>query len=425
MKSLLFTLVFLSAVFCGTLSTHAQNSHSLEFSGSDWLNCGAIPDPTNNTISFCAWFKHTTNTGVHWILTSGLDTGDPHYKLGLNSNHLRGSVDKIVATGGGLTSTASFDTLTSYQWHFGVFVYDDDSARLYVDGVLDSARATTWAIPLPNTNDLLIGRHEHVAASYYWEGLLDEISIWDRALTAQEINDLMQCSPTGTETDLLGYWNFDEGTGTLTADQTSNANDASFFGSPTWSTDVPSQLCAPDTCTVIDTMLVTVLDTVTFVDTMLVNDTTFITLADTIFTTITDTLQVIDTSYVSIVDTSFITMMDTVTVLDTVIVEELVTVTDTLLIDVVLSTGNPGTNTIRIFPNPANELIIIDHGDFASMANYRVRITNTLGAEVFNQPITAPQVQLPTSQFGSTGTYFVQIIDPSGSVVDTRSLILY
>ena len=53
----------------------------------------------------------------------------------------------------------------------------------------------------------------------------------------------MNCPPTGSESGLVGYWNFEEGSGTTAYDQTANGNDGTINGA-TYDTNVPSQSCA-------------------------------------------------------------------------------------------------------------------------------------------------------------------------------------
>ena len=53
----------------------------------------------------------------------------------------------------------------------------------------------------------------------------------------------MNCPPTGNEEGLVGYWNFEEGSGTTAYDQTANGNDGAINGA-TYNTNVPSQSCA-------------------------------------------------------------------------------------------------------------------------------------------------------------------------------------
>ena len=52
----------------------------------------------------------------------------------------------------------------------------------------------------------------------------------------------MHCPPTGNESGLVGYWNFEEGNGTTVYDQTSNGNDGIINGA-TYDTNVPAQSC--------------------------------------------------------------------------------------------------------------------------------------------------------------------------------------
>ena len=47
----------------------------------------------------------------------------------------------------------------------------------------------------------------------------------------------MNSTLTANEKGLVGYWNFDEGTGSQITDQTSNGNDGTITGA-TWSDDV-------------------------------------------------------------------------------------------------------------------------------------------------------------------------------------------
>ena len=52
----------------------------------------------------------------------------------------------------------------------------------------------------------------------------------------------IQLSTTGNEFGLVGYWNFEEGSGNTVLDQTSNGNDGTINGA-TFSSDVPDQAC--------------------------------------------------------------------------------------------------------------------------------------------------------------------------------------
>lgn len=96
----------------------------------------------------------------------------------------------------------------------------------------------------------------------------------------------------------------------------------------------------------------------------------------------------------------------------------------------VINTGilsfNPPTysNTVTIYPNPAKDHIIIDCGTIANVVGWNIKITNTLGQEVFNQPMNTQQYVVPLNTWGGTGVYFVKIYDAQGNVVNTKKIIL-
>ena len=60
-----------------------------------------------------------------------------------------------------------------------------------------------------------------------FNGIIDEVRIWNVARTQQEIQQYMHQQLTGTEPGLVGYWQFNEGTGNTAYDKTVNANHGS------------------------------------------------------------------------------------------------------------------------------------------------------------------------------------------------------
>ena len=104
----------------------------------------------------------------------------------------------------------------------------------------------------------------------------------------------------------------------------------------------------------------------------------------------------------------------------------LVSVTDTLIININLSSfSSPNiSNTLRIYPNPAVDIVLIDNGNFNSMSGYSLKILNSLGQEVFNSFINTAQFQIPIINFGGVGLYHIKLYDNAGSLIDTRKLII-
>jgi hypothetical protein len=103
-----------------------------------------------------------------------------------------------------------------------------------------------------------------------------------------------------------------------------------------------------------------------------------------------------------------------------------ITVTDTLVINTGITGFNPVTynNTIKIFPNPTNDHITIDYGNFASLNGYQLKIENSLGQQVFQTGITQQSDYLNLTTWGGNGIYFVHIIDAQGNTIDIRKIVL-
>src|SRR5262249_17379266 len=68
----------------------------------------------------------------------------------------------------------------------------------------------------------------------FYEGDIDEVQIWNRALSQDEIDFYRHMSLTGTEPGLVDYWKFDEGSGSIAADQVAPAGNLTLCPGATW-----------------------------------------------------------------------------------------------------------------------------------------------------------------------------------------------
>jgi hypothetical protein len=67
----------------------------------------------------------------------------------------------------------------------------------------------------------------------FFNGVIDDVRIWNVARTQQQIQDNMNKELTGNEIGLIGYWKFNKGEGSVAYDSTENENDGTISGA-TW-----------------------------------------------------------------------------------------------------------------------------------------------------------------------------------------------
>ena len=272
--------------------------------------------------------------------------------------------------------------LTLNVWSNIVFTYDGASLKLYLNSTLINTVSSTLVMNTAGNSGISIGESDQ--ANGYWaptDGKIDDIGIWNRALTQQEITNLYTLP-----------------------------NDTCHFS-------------------VYDTTHLTAYDTthLTAYDTthLTAYDTTHLTAYDTTHLTAYDTthLTAYDTTHLTLYDTTYISVYDTIHINDT----SHIAVTDTLIINALLTGIIPpnNTNTIKIFPNPTSDHIFIDTGTNVFMTGYTIEIRNILAQLVYSQVMTAStQYFVDLSGWTGMGTYFVYIKDLSSTVIATKVLVL-
>tara|TARA_B100000686_G_scaffold299492_1_gene333300 strand:- start:411 stop:4259 length:3849 start_codon:yes stop_codon:yes gene_type:complete len=183
-----------------------------------------------------AWVKVTGGSGTNRnILTNAQMSGDGYVLQVTNENQFSGIID---LQSGWSTVWGNTDVGLNTWYHFA-FSYDGSSLRLYVNGELDGENSNVSGeiIDPVGNSSFFIGAQG--TGALFFPGIIGEITIWNITLTQEEIQSYMSTSLSSSETGLVGYWKFNEGTGTTLTDQTSNGNDGTINGA-IWSTDSPS-----------------------------------------------------------------------------------------------------------------------------------------------------------------------------------------
>ena len=133
-----------------------------------------------------------------------------------------------IDAGGSYVYPSKDVSSVSSGWHHVAGTFDGRYAKLYWDGALAETidNGSTVSINYGTAN-LIFGAEptsSGISAGYYHTGKIDEVRIWDDVRTQAEIQDNMYKELVGNESNLVAYYNFNDGRGTSVLDLTSNDN---------------------------------------------------------------------------------------------------------------------------------------------------------------------------------------------------------
>jgi len=163
-----------------------------------------VPDNASldiiNDISIAGWMKK--NADVPWagIVTKGGDGEIPD----LNNYTIHNSVGGSVVFTSNLPACSGNVLIPLNEWHFITFVREGTSGRLFFDGIQDETSITTIEGELLSNNSSLYIGMDIPGATEYFHGCLDDIKIFNRALTPEEITLLYNGTFTSTDQNTAG-----------------------------------------------------------------------------------------------------------------------------------------------------------------------------------------------------------------------------
>jgi hypothetical protein len=162
------------------------------------LGNGSWSDITGE-ITMAAWIKvNEFDTGYQTILAKGNNT----YRLQRAGSSDNSSLWLNTYPNANCVHINGSTNINDGQWHHVVGVFDGDMIYVYVDGIEDGSESFVSGYIETSLDNLQIGANSDEGR--YWEGLIDNVRLYDKALTSTEIIDLY----TAENPDLVGWWKF-------------------------------------------------------------------------------------------------------------------------------------------------------------------------------------------------------------------------
>jgi len=227
----------------GAVFSTGKSGTGLSFDGTD--DYVSIPCMNYDEMSISAWFYKNANdtTNADTIFGGWKWNSDVQSNEGFDIRFYKNNPDTIDfclitkdANGTRTKMTASSNLGSSTgAWHHVVCTYSQSTGeqKLYINGALAATEnhpAGNTVVPLSSYSDMRIG-YSRVNNGYF-NGKIDEMCIYNYALSDQEIwdeyNRIME--------DREACYTFNEGSGTITADTSGNGNDGTINGGAVFST---------------------------------------------------------------------------------------------------------------------------------------------------------------------------------------------
>ena len=189
---------------------------SLDFDGvDDYVSLGKSNKlQLTNAITLEAWVypRSISQWGAVFSNLQNNGTSESGYGMVLD-----GDSEEIVwwlqTVGGTADDDANYPrfTPTLDTWQHIACTYNGSEMKLYVDGILVESKTRNGDIDWSNLPiEARIGSYIDDDENYYFDGQIDDIRIWKRALTANQIAESMTNHLWGTEDNLIAYYRFDQ-----------------------------------------------------------------------------------------------------------------------------------------------------------------------------------------------------------------------
>jgi len=375
-------------VYNATLTTdrfgHKDSAYAFDGNG-DYINVGSsstLKTP-EHTINY--WLKRDNSSGFQSIISclnslSG-EWGAVAYinSSGVGYGIAAGSNDHMMGH-------SSDKKLLDNQWHMVTCIFDKATQVIsfYVDGCYVGTQNYNGSrggfsgsdeISFRSAEDFIFGAASQYFSSsnnngpQWYKGALDDIRIYDRAISPLEVKQLM------------------------------------FEGVKVF-----------DTITVFDTTFVNVYDTTNVFDTTFTTifDTTFLSIYDTMTFSVFDTTNIYDTIRIRFNDTTYHTIYDTL----------FFSVADTLHITIPNPENSDSLSHLRIYPNPSKDHVWVDFGKDWNIDGNRILIFNIVGQKLLDMNVNSRLEQIDISSF-AVGHYILTILDTDNNVLVTKRLVLH
>jgi len=167
-------------------------THAASFDGSnDYISVTNTSLSLTTNISISLWIKNTddfsSDSYSNYIISKGVIGSSPwnNYVMTMGSNY---KYRFAIHTNQGSYGATTTSTFNDSNWHHvvGIYDYNNSAIKIYVDNALEKSTSAQGTIN--NTRSTFyIGDWNGNSTWHFWHGLIDDIRVYNRALSAGEV----------------------------------------------------------------------------------------------------------------------------------------------------------------------------------------------------------------------------------------------
>ena len=176
----------------GAIWTDGKYGKALSFDGGDYVRVEDSPSLNFGTGDFSIefWIKTETTAEEFVIMKGTTGVGGRRFLMKIGREGV-GKIDIGLDDDVSDARMGSNTAINDNTWHHVVAVCDrDDKRKLYIDGVLDNSMDETVTGSINATAPLAIGAKSDALSIANFHGVIDEVRLYNRTLTSEEIADL-------------------------------------------------------------------------------------------------------------------------------------------------------------------------------------------------------------------------------------------
>jgi len=172
---------------------------ALEFDGNDNVEVANGADITPESLTMATWVNFSDTSGRQDFISRNDD-----FAFSIGGNDQNGKLWAVITTAGDWLDVGGATAIEANRWYYVTLTFSAKTKKLtlYLDGEMDGEGDAPGGLEHRNGGALTIGTYD----TRYLKGKLDEIKIWDEALSDDEIKEAMKAAPVQPAGKLGATW---------------------------------------------------------------------------------------------------------------------------------------------------------------------------------------------------------------------------